>query len=68
MSRDATLWLEDILESGRLVLEWTREIPDATTFRADRRTVDAVLRNIEVIGEAVKHLPEDLRAREPAIP
>lgn len=67
MSREVDLWLEDILESGRLVSGWTRGLTPAE-FRADRRTVDAVLRNLEVIGEAVKHLPEDLRSREPTIP
>jgi len=30
-------------------------------------TLDAVVRNLEVIGEAVKQLPADLRAREPGV-
>jgi len=30
-------------------------------------TLDAVVRNLEVIGEAVKQLPVDLRAREPGV-
>ncbi|MCH7226432.1 DUF86 domain-containing protein [Verrucomicrobiaceae bacterium E54] len=34
----------------------------------DRRTVDAVTRNLEIIGEAVKHLPEDLTGQFPGIP
>jgi uncharacterized protein with HEPN domain len=67
VSREVDLWLEDILESGRLVSGWTRGLGPAE-FRADRRTVDAVLRNLEVIGEAVKHVPEELRNREPSVP
>jgi len=36
-------------------------------FAADDRTLDAVVRNLEVIGEAVKRLPADIRAREPSV-
>jgi uncharacterized protein with HEPN domain len=36
-------------------------------FRQDNKTVDAVVRNLEVIGEAVKQVPEDVRAKEPGI-
>jgi uncharacterized protein with HEPN domain len=34
---------------------------------ADERTTDAVLRNIQIIGEATKHIPDDVRARMPGI-
>lgn len=33
----------------------------------DQLVTDAVLRNIEIIGEATKHLPEDIRAKMPTI-
>jgi len=36
-------------------------------FHNDRRTVQAVARNLEIIGEAAKHVPEDIRARHPEI-
>ena len=36
-------------------------------FRRDPRTADAVVRNLEVIGEAVKRLPPDLRERRPSV-
>ena len=37
-------------------------------FREDRKTIDAVVRNLEVIGEAARHIPEEVRARFPEMP
>ena len=37
-------------------------------FVADRRTYDATLRNIQLIGEAATHVPDDVRAAYPSIP
>jgi uncharacterized protein with HEPN domain len=36
-------------------------------FLEDEKTLDAVVRNLEVIGEAVKKLPENLRAKHSAV-
>jgi uncharacterized protein with HEPN domain len=41
---------------------------DLPTFSMDWRTRDAVLHNLEVIGEAVKRLPNELKAPFPGIP
>lgn len=41
---------------------------DFETFSGDEKTADAVIRNIEVIGEAIRHIPDDLRQRYPDIP
>jgi uncharacterized protein with HEPN domain len=38
------------------------------TFFTDRKTVDSVVRNLEVIGEATNRLPEDFRDQNPTIP
>jgi uncharacterized protein with HEPN domain len=40
---------------------------DQARFVEQELVVDAVLRNIEVIGEAAKHLPDDVRAKVPGI-
>lgn len=40
---------------------------DYAGFLRDARTIDAVLHNLEVIGEAAKQVPETLRARTPEI-
>jgi uncharacterized protein with HEPN domain len=66
MPRDSSVYLDDILTAiGRIRLyvgDLSRE-----AFGADTKTVDAVIRNLEIIGEAVKQLPADLRAEAPDI-
>jgi len=37
-------------------------------FKADRKTVNAVIRSLEIIGEAAKKIPADVRAQFPQIP
>ena len=34
-------------------------------FTKDRKTMDAVVRNLEIIGEAVKNIPEEIRSKHP---
>ena len=41
---------------------------DYESFIEDRRTIDAVTRNLEIIGEAVKHLPAEMTSRYPELP
>lgn len=67
MSRDVTLWLEDILEAGETIQNYLQGY-DQSRFKSDRRTVDAVTRNLEIIGEAVKQIPENVLTQEPSIP
>lgn len=67
MSRSPQLRLEDITEACDQVEAYVRGY-DAVRFAADNRTRDAVIRQFEIIGEAVKDLPESMRDQEPAIP
>ena len=62
MPRDSRIYLEDILEATRKIKMYTGDLSKAT-FLEDEKTFDAVVRNLEVIGEAVKKLPADLRAK-----
>lgn len=66
MSRDYRQWLEDILESCGKILRFTAQI-SFDEFVEDEKTYDAVVRNLEIIGEAAKNVPEDIRVRYPGI-
>jgi uncharacterized protein with HEPN domain len=66
MSRDWPFFLEDIQESCAGVLRYTQGM----TFeqcRADDKTYDAVIRNLEIIGEVAKRLPDEVRGMMPDI-
>lgn len=67
MSRDPWLYLEDVEVSCRKVMKYV-EGYSFEEFLRDDKTFDAVIRNLEVIGEAVKHVPQDLTAGHPDIP
>lgn len=67
MSRSPQLRLEDIVEACDLVADYITGHTEQT-FATDSKTRDAVIRQFEIIGEAVKDLPEEIRAREPQIP
>ncbi len=54
------LLVEDILEPISRIEEYTGGM-DREEFLADRRTIDAVIRNFETIGEAASRLPLDFR-------
>jgi uncharacterized protein with HEPN domain len=67
MKRRIELRLMDIVEHIALVQEFTQGMTCAT-FRQDRKTILAVARALEVIGESVKHIPNAVLMRYPDIP
>ncbi|MCC7570608.1 DUF86 domain-containing protein [Candidatus Micrarchaeota archaeon] len=67
MSRNIKLFLKDILEYMNRAEKYTIGY-DLDSFINDIKTCDAVLRCIEVIGEATKSIPDELRKRYPFIP
>lgn len=60
-------WLEDIIDAIRRIREYVADL-DAEGFANSRLVSDAVARNLEVISEATRHLPEDAKARFPDLP
>jgi uncharacterized protein with HEPN domain len=67
MSRSSRLYLQDILESIERIDEYTKEL-DESQFSKNDEAQDAVMRRLEIIGEAVKNLPRQLTDEFPAIP
>ena len=66
MPRDYKVFLEDMLEAIRKIRLYTGGL-SLQAFTADARTFDAVIRNLEIIGEAVKQIPEDIRSLRPEV-
>jgi uncharacterized protein with HEPN domain len=64
--RDERLYLAEIADAIDRALEYT--IQGRTAFLADPKTQDAVIRNIEIIGEAVKRLSAATREAHPEVP
>jgi uncharacterized protein with HEPN domain len=62
MSRDEALYLADIQESCEKVIRFTKGMT-YKDFVHDDLHFDAVLRNLEIIGEAVKNIPEERRQK-----
>ncbi len=58
--------LQDILDSVDAILEYTDQI-SFEEFQKDRKTKDAVVRNIAVIGEAAKRIPDAIKTENPQI-
>lgn len=67
MSRSWRLYLRDAIGFCAWVLELTDGL-DRATFEGDRRTFDATVHNLELLGEAVRNLPADLREAHPEVP
>lgn len=67
MKRDIKVYIEDILESISRIEEYVKDIDEAE-FYGNSEKQDAVLRRLEIIGEAVKNIPQDVRDRYPEIP
>ncbi len=58
--RSLYLYCSDILDSGNAILEYVKNI-SFEEFCQDRKTYSAVIREFEIIGEAVSKLPEEIK-------
>jgi uncharacterized protein with HEPN domain len=64
--REILLLLDDMLQSAQKIKRYTQDI-DYKSFLADDKTIDAVVRNFEVIGEAANRIDPDFRDKNPEI-
>ena len=67
MKRDVTLYLADIVENMDDAMQYVKGMT-YDQFVKDSRTVKAVIRSVEVIGEAVKNLPPEICSLQPDVP
>lgn len=61
------LRVQDILDAVQRIATYVDEM-SAEAFYDDQRTIDAVVRNIEIIGEAARHVPAEVQGRSRGIP
>lgn len=60
--RDYKLYIHDIKEAVEKIESFTKGFT-FEDFSKDAKTVDAVIRNLEIMGEAAKHIPKKLKER-----
>jgi len=62
MPRDYKVYIDDIIEAIERIRDYTTGL-SLETFSNDRKTVDAVNRNLAIIGEAVNRIPEEIKTK-----
>jgi len=67
MKKDVIVYIEDILDGIAKIEEYTKKITE-NNFNKSTKIQDAVLRRLEIIGEAVKNIPQEMRGKYPDIP
>lgn len=67
MSRIYSHYLADIVECCEKLRSYTSDLT-FDEFVSDQKTVDAVARNLEIIGEAAKNVPDEILAERPEVP
>jgi len=67
MRRDDAVYLRHIHDAASLIGTDTSGL-DGASFAANSLVLDGVARQLEIIGEASKHISQDLRSRYPEVP
>ncbi|OGE19560.1 hypothetical protein A3A14_02940 [Candidatus Daviesbacteria bacterium RIFCSPLOWO2_01_FULL_43_38] len=66
-SRGTKLYLEDILTSITRIADYIQNL-SFDEFQNNQLTIDAVVRNLEIVGEAAKNIPEDFTEKHSSLP
>ena len=66
MQRDYKAFLEDILDAISKIERYTKDL-SFDDFKEDDVIIDATIRNLEIIGESTKNIPETVRKKYPDI-
>lgn len=64
--RTTDLYLTDIFEAIGKIEKYTKGL-SLDQFRADGKTIDAVVRNLAIIGEAARQIPSEVRSKYPNV-
>lgn len=64
MSRDVRLYLDDLVEASSRIVEYSTGMA-FEDFVSNKMAYDAILRNLEIIGEAAKNVPYEFREQYP---
>lgn len=67
MKRDVRVYIQDMLESIEKITAYSKGLTKEN-FDQNTQIQDAVLRRLEIIGEAVKNIPDEIRNKHPEIP
>lgn len=67
MNRDTILFIEDILDSIKNIEDFAKDL-DKKKFSEDILRQSAIIRQLEIIGEAVKNIPASFRGKYPKVP
>ena len=67
MIRNQKLYLQDILDSISKIEKYTRNLK-FDKFARDQKTIDATVRNLTIIGEAVRNLSKEFKTKHSEIP
>ncbi len=67
MKRDINLFLQDILKNIESIERSVKNLIESS-FQKDEDKIDANIRRLEIIGEAVKNIPDSFREKYPEVP
>jgi uncharacterized protein with HEPN domain len=67
-SRNAKLYLQDILQACEDILNFTQGMDSASELQSDRRTFLAVIHSLQIVGEAARQMPKNFKEKHPNFP